>query len=83
MSGVNHLGHWWDRSLTFGMNLCIAAKTECLITDHTSLTLKTTAKVSVHQKGASTGQVSLGEVKDKVGSSFSIGWSPCMKVKRD
>ena len=28
-------------------------------------------------------QVSLGEVKDKVGSNFKICWSPCMKVKRD
>ena len=38
MSGVNHLGRWCDRCLTLGINLCIAVKIECLMTDHTSTT---------------------------------------------
>ena len=38
MSGVNHLERWWYRSLTLGMNLCIAAEIECLMTDHSSST---------------------------------------------
>ena len=38
---------------------------------------------SVSEVEMSPYRVSLREVKDKVGSSFRVGWSPCMKVKRD
>ena len=38
---------------------------------------------SVSEMEMSPYRVSLGEVKDKVGSSFRVGWSPCMNVKRD